>query len=175
MNTFPLVLKPQKMNLGHVRNGKKKRKQEERKETKRVRDAQLQSRSASLKFSMSPWRAGITPGAVPSCGWRKSTGEHTLVWWLHVAMCFVCCLQAVVMLVWKHTESRTVWNEGLVMDIPAVHYGAQGLSVMKREGWMLMSEKWEWEVRIENWEWTSQLRSGTVRDAFVRPRSHWHG
>ena len=36
----------------------------------------------------------------------------------------------------------------MVMDIPAVHYGAQGLSVMRQEGWMMKSEKCNWEVQL---------------------------
>ena len=80
MTTFPEPFNPEK-ELVHVRTGKKKRKQEERKKTKRVRNAELPSRSASLVSSMLP-HAG------------DHTGSRAIEWLTEVDRRTHTCLMA---------------------------------------------------------------------------------
>ena len=85
VTTFSAFETSRKRNLGHVRNGKKENKARRRAKEPNGEEMHI-CRIIQNGHTMLPRLAEITPGAVPSSGFRNSTGEHTLVWWLHATI-----------------------------------------------------------------------------------------
>ena len=95
-------------NLVHVRTGK----QENR--ARRKEEKQEGKKCTTAESYLLPWLAGITPGAVPSSGLRKSTGErrHT------------CLIDASIYVV--DDSSSSVMNEnGKAMSRQKVVFGTR--------------------------------------------------
>ena len=104
MTTFSEPFNPEKK-LVHVRTGKKKRKQGEKKKTKRVRSAQLPSRSASLVNSMLP-HAGDHTGS-RAIEWLTEVDRRTHTCLIDASIYILYSLQSAVV----RLDIRTVWRE----------------------------------------------------------------
>ena len=109
MTTFSATLNP-KRKLAHVRNGKKKRKQGERKETKRVRNAQLPSRSASLACSMLPHAGDHTGSRAIEWLTEVDRRTHTCLIEARLYVNAVCCCKYVWQRKTAGSATGIFWN-----------------------------------------------------------------
>ena len=128
LTTFAATLNPKK-NLGHVRTGKQERKarrKEEKKEVKKCTSAVEICQSESCYVA--PLYGDHTGSR--ATGWLTEINQRVHTCMIEARLYGNCRSCWVRKAGWKHT----VWkenNEGKVMDIPAAHNDAQGLSVMR--------------------------------------------